>query len=113
MSLLTKSGYAVPEMFASGEELLDYLDQSEPPDLILMDIGLTGKIDGFETARKVRRRHDIPIIFLSSYADEQRKTMAEEISPNGYLVKPVVERQLVKMIGSALGMPAPDYPGKI
>jgi CheY-like chemotaxis protein len=106
--MLTKVGYAVPEMFASGEDLLDYLDQSGPPDLILMDIGLDGKLDGIETARRVRKRHSVPIIFISSYADEQRKAKAEEISPHGYLVKPVVEPQLMKMIGQALGETMPD-----
>lgn len=106
--MLTKAGYAVPEMFASGEDLLDYLDQSGPPDLILMDIGLDGKIDGIETARQVLQRHSVPIIFISSYADDQRKARAEAISPHGYLVKPVVEPQLMKMIGQALAKDGAD-----
>lgn len=104
--LLTKSGYMVPEMFASGEELLDHLDRSGPPDLILMDVGLSGKIDGIETARRVRTQYNIPIIFLSSYADESRRARAEKISPDGYLVKPVVEKQLIEMIGTTLGQPS-------
>ena len=37
-------------MFASGEDLLDHLERSGPPDLILMDVGLNGKIDGIETS---------------------------------------------------------------
>ena len=106
--LLTKSGYMVPEMFASGEELLDHLDRSGPPDLILMDVGLSGKIDGIETARRVRTQYNIPIIFLSSYADESRRARAEKISPDGYLVKPVVEKQLMEMIGTTLGQPSPN-----
>ena len=101
--LLTKAGYDVPQMFASGEDLLEYLDLSGPPDLILMDIGLDGKIDGLETARRVRQRFDVPFIFLSSYTDDQRKARAQELSPNGYLVKPVVEQQLMKIVGEILG----------
>ncbi len=100
--LLTKSGYEVPQIFASGEDLIDHLEKSEPPDLILMDIGLNGKIDGIETARRVRQRHNIPVIFLTAYIDEQRMMRAKEISPYGYIVKPVVERQLMEMIGVAL-----------
>jgi CheY-like chemotaxis protein len=100
--LLTKSGYEVPQIFASGEDLLDHLERSEPPDLILMDIGLNGKIDGIETARRVRQRHNVPVIFLTAYIDEQRMMRAKEISPYGYIVKPVVERQLMEMIGVAL-----------
>jgi CheY-like chemotaxis protein len=100
--LLTKSGYKVPEMFASGEDLLDYLEGSGVPDLILMDIGLSGKIDGIETARRVRERYNIPVIFLTAYIDDQRMVRAKEISPYGYIVKPVFERQLMEMIGAAL-----------
>ena len=100
--LLTKAGYAVPEMFASGEDLLDHLGQSELPDLIVMDIGLDGKIDGIETARRVRQRHDVPVIFVSSYADDQRKAKAKEISPFPFIVKPIVESSFMETIGSAL-----------
>jgi two-component system, response regulator PdtaR len=101
--LLTKSGYAVPRMFASGEDLLDYLEQSVQPDLILMDVGLYGKIDGIETARRVRERYSVPVIFISSYSDDQRLARAREVSPSGYIVKPVVERQLMEIIGAVLG----------
>jgi two-component system, response regulator PdtaR len=105
--LLTKAGYAVPQMFASGEDLLDYLENSELPDLILMDIGLDGKIDGIETARRVRERYDIPVIFVSSYADDEKKMRAQEITPYHYIVKPVVERQFIEIIGETLGMAIP------
>jgi CheY-like chemotaxis protein len=101
--LLTKSGYEVPSMFASGEDLLDYLERSPPPDLILMDIGLDGIIDGIETARRVREKFKIPIIFLTSYSDEKRMASAQEISQWGYIVKPFVERQLIECISAALG----------
>ena len=100
--LLTKQGYSVPEMFASGEDLLDHLDCSGPPDLILMDIGLDGKIDGIETARRVRERYNVPVIFLTSYSDDQRIARAKEVSPHGYIIKPFVERQLMEKIGAAL-----------
>ncbi len=86
--LLTKSGYAVPRIFMSGEELLDHLGREELPDLILMDIGLAGKMDGIETARMVREHYDIPVVFLSSYNDDQLKAMAAAVSPFGYIVKP-------------------------
>jgi CheY-like chemotaxis protein len=105
--LLTKAGYTVPQMFASGEDLLDHLECSELPDLILMDIGLDGKIDGIETARRVRERYNVPVIFLSSYVDDQRRMWAKEISPYRYVVKPVIENQLMETIGDALGKNMP------
>lgn len=101
--LLTKSGYQVPQMFASGEDLLDYLEQSGPPDLNLMDVGLSGKIDGLEIARLVLQKYNVPVIFLSSYADEGRKSRAMAISSYGYMVKPIDEPMLMKTIKTALG----------
>jgi CheY-like chemotaxis protein len=106
--LLTKAGYTVPQMFASGEDLLDYLEGSDLPDLILMDIGLDGKIDGLETARRVRERYKIAVIFVSSYADDERKMKAQEISPYQYVVKPVVEHQFIEIIGNTLRKAAAD-----
>ena len=109
--LLTKSGYTVPEMFASGEELLDHIERSGPPDLILMDIGLDGKLDGIETARKVRQQYDVPVIFLTSYSDDMRKERAQEVSTSGFIVKPVVERKLMECIGAVFGPAVPYLPG--
>ena len=100
--LLTTSGYAVPGMFATGEELLEYLTSAGPPDLILMDIGLIGGMDGIETARRVRERYAVPIIFVTSYSDDRRKVLAQAVSPEGYIIKPVVERDLLVRIGAAL-----------
>lgn len=101
--LLTKSGYQVPRMFSTGEDLLGYLSQSGPPDLILMDVGLGGKIDGIETARRVLQKYTVPVIFLSSYTDEQRRVRATKISSYGYLVKPIHEQDLLETIEAVLG----------
>ena len=101
--LLTKSGYNVPQMFSSGEELLEHLaGHPDLPDLILMDIGLAGKLDGLETARSVREKYGVPVIFVSSYSDDAKKARAQEISPWGYVDKPVIERLLVETIGNVL-----------
>ena len=106
--MLTKAGYAVPGMFAAGEDLLDYLDRSGPPDLILMDIGLGGGgADGIETARRVREYRDVPVIFLSSYEDETRRARAQEISSSRFVVKPVFDHRLMEMIGDVIGKPGP------
>ncbi len=70
MEMLTEAGYTIPDPFASGEDLLDYLTRSTRPDIILMDIGLGGRIDGIETAREVKKRYTIPVIFLTAYSDQ-------------------------------------------
>jgi len=50
------------------------------PDLILMDIVMKGKLDGIDAARKIKADMDIPIIFLTAYADDKyikRAVLAE------------------------------------
>ena len=79
-----------------------------PPDLICMDIGLMGKIDGIETARMIHEHADIPIIYLTAYSDTNRLARAKETSPYHYLVKPFNERELVFTVDLALHRHAVD-----
>jgi CheY-like chemotaxis protein len=102
MELLSNEGFTVPVPVATGEDLLEELATLAPPDLILMDIGLAGKIDGIETARRVRKQYDIPVIFLTAYSDQNRVKEAQEITPYGYLLKPVMRRDLIIAVRDAL-----------
>jgi len=102
MELLSKEGFTVPDPVATGEDLLENLATLTHPDLILMDIGLAGKIDGIETARRVRKQYDIPVIFLTAFSDKNRIKEAQEISPYGYLMKPVMSRDLLIAVRNAL-----------
>ncbi|MBD3305915.1 response regulator, partial [candidate division KSB3 bacterium] len=65
---LKRAGYPECQRVVSGEEALVRVAQ-EPPDLILMDIRLAGKLDGIETARQIQAQTDIPIIFMTGYPD--------------------------------------------
>src|SRR5512138_3095486 len=78
MEMLEHAGFIVPDPLPSGEQALAYLAWAPPPDLILMDIGLAGTLNGIETAREIRRNHTIPVIFLTAYSDRNRlREMAE------------------------------------
>jgi PAS domain S-box-containing protein len=99
--LLEKRKYRVSGTAAYGEDALKMADK-DPPDLVFMDIGLMGKIDGIETARRILERSDVPIIYLSGYADSQRLARAKETAPYGYIVKPYNEDELVAAIEIAL-----------
>jgi two-component system, response regulator PdtaR len=99
--VLTSYGYRVPDPLASGEEALQRMEESTP-DLIVMDIGLLGNIDGLETARQIRNRYSIPVIFLTAYTDDMRIARARDISPYGYMVKPFRDDKLIGCIRSAL-----------
>jgi two-component system, cell cycle sensor histidine kinase and response regulator CckA len=90
---LTRMGYDVTAAVASARECLDSAELRRP-DLVLMDIHLEGDIDGIETALMLRDMHDIPVVFLSAYADDKTVTRAKLASPLGYLLKPFRKSEL-------------------
>lgn len=86
-------GYEVPYVAASGEEAVaKTLELS--PDLVLMDIMLLGTMDGIEAADRIRSQANIPIIYLTAYADDEILERAKITEPFGYLVKPIGDREL-------------------
>jgi DNA-binding response OmpR family regulator len=99
--LLEKAGYNIIGPEYSGETVVRMIETS-PPDLILMDVGLAGTIDGIETARQVRQRLPVPVIFLTAYFSERIRDRMREIAPEGYLTKPVMEAELLETIRKAL-----------
>ncbi|HKJ86025.1 MAG TPA: response regulator [Spirochaetia bacterium] len=94
-------GYAIDGIAKSGEEALQLLE-SVIPDLILMDIRLSGEIDGIDAAERIRRDHQIPVIFLTAYSDDQTLARAKITEPFGYIIKPFETRELVNNIEIAL-----------
>jgi CheY-like chemotaxis protein len=66
---LKKLGYNVVGAASTGERAFE-LASSEKPDIILMDIMLKGDMNGVETAQKVKEELQIPVIYLTAYADE-------------------------------------------
>jgi two-component system KDP operon response regulator KdpE len=96
---LTGHGYRVAEA-ASGEEGLT-VAASDPPDVVVLDLGLPG-IDGFEVLRRLREWTDVPIIVLSARGQEQDKVRALNDGADDYLTKPFGPAELVARLGVAL-----------
>ena len=72
------------------------------PDLVLMDILLSGSLDGVETALEIRKRFNGPIVFLTAYTDDAVMTRAAVAKPFGFVVKPFDEIALHAIIQRAL-----------
>jgi signal transduction histidine kinase len=98
---LENLGYAVVDSITSGEEAIEKVAQTTP-DLVLMDIRLKGEMDGIEAAEKIRDDFDIPVIYLTAYADENTLQRAKITEPFGYIVKPFDEKDLHTAIEIAL-----------
>ena len=104
---LLKLGYEVSGIAASAEQALQSL-RDDPANLVLMDIVIKGDLDGIEVADEVQHKFNIPVIFLTAYADEETLQRAELTRAYGYLVKPVQERELNAMIRIVLNRHARD-----
>jgi DNA-binding LytR/AlgR family response regulator len=98
---LKKLGYNVVGAASTGERAFE-LASSEKPDIILMDIMLKGDINGVETAQRVKEELQIPIIYLTAYADESTLEKAKVTEPYGYIIKPFKEVDLHTSIEMAL-----------
>ncbi|MGH9773325.1 MAG: response regulator transcription factor [Candidatus Acidiferrales bacterium] len=104
---LTSQGYTITEA-RSGEEALEML-RSEQPDLILLDVNMTG-ISGLEVCREVRSRSDIPIIMLTVRNTERDKVRALDAGADDYVVKPFGMEELLARIRAALRRVAATEP---
>ena len=72
------------------------------PDLVLMDIHLRGGMDGVEAAEAIHNRFDVPVVYLTAYADPATVGRARVTEPYGYVLKPFEERELHVVIEMAL-----------
>ncbi len=93
--------YKTLPIITTGEEAIVKADE-QYPDLILMDIVLAGRINGIEAAKKILKKHNIPILFLTAFADEYTLRKAKAINPYGYILKPFDPKELHATIEIAL-----------
>jgi PAS domain S-box-containing protein len=98
---LLNLGYDVVGMAASGEDAIIQAGESDP-DLVLMDIMLQGEIDGIEAAEQIRQRYNIPMVYLTAYANDTILERAKITQPFGYVLKPFRETELHSNIEIAL-----------
>lgn len=100
-NMLKKAGYNIAAVAFQGEEAVIKAEQSSP-DLVLMDIGLKGEIDGIEAAKRIRDRFQIPVVFLTGFADEVTVAKAQEVNPSGFIIKPINEEELNRTLEDIL-----------
>jgi len=100
-SMLNNMGYEAPDVALSGEKAIIKAGEIRP-DLILMDIKLKGEMDGIEAAEIIKERFDIPVVYLTAFADEETLQRAKITEPFGYLLKPFEEQDLQSTIEMAL-----------
>lgn len=91
--LLEQMGHTVLATVSDGREAVATATRLQP-DLVLMDIGLQGPMDGIEAAGTLYEHLGIPVVFLTGAGDASTINRAARARPFGYLIKPFSEAEL-------------------
>lgn len=97
LSTLEELGYDYCGPAINYTEAMEMVD-TEKPDLILLDIQLAGKKDGFDVAEKLNESNKIPFIFLTANSDVETIDRAKKVNPHAYIVKPFTKEELYAAI---------------
>ncbi len=103
---LQREGYTVFTA-NSGTEALEVVQHEGLPNLVVLDIMMPG-MDGFAVANELRRRGDIPIIFLSALSDTDTKVEGLNRFAEDYITKPFAFSELLARIRRVLLRVASD-----
>jgi len=105
---LAAQGFTVDHV-TTGGAALDAVASAEPPDVILLDLGLPD-IDGQEVCRRIRSVSETPIIVVSARGDEADRVIALELGADDYLTKPFGMRELAARIRAVMRRSAAPSP---
>ena len=94
-------GYEAVGIAANAEQAL-LLAAQERPNLVLMDVQLSGVVDGIAAAAAMRAQFSLPVVFLTAFAADEVLERAKLTEPFGYILKPFTERELSTTLAMAL-----------
>lgn len=80
------------------------------PDLVLLDIGLPGDLDGFDVCQQLRASSKVPVIFMTARDDEVDRVMGLKLGADDYVSKPFSPRELVARVEAVLRRTSADKP---
>ena len=95
--ILEQEGHKVTGLVSNGNDTIESIKQNRP-DLIIMDILLTGKLNGLETVKKIQESDNIPVIFITGYSEDEIVEKALSLNPVAVLSKPYNKYELFKII---------------
>jgi putative two-component system response regulator len=98
---LEKYGYLVAKPAYSAGQAIKQLEVNKP-DLLIIDIMLNDNMDGINLATRIKKKYDIPIIYITAYADDEMLKRAKITEPYGYIIKPLEDKELRTTIEIAL-----------
>jgi len=96
---LTEAGYAVDAAF-DGEEGY-FLGDTEPYDIVILDIGLPD-VDGYQVLKDIRRFSDVPVLMLTVRGEDTDIARGLELGADDYITKPFSPRELIPRLKALL-----------
>ena len=84
----------------AGAEVVAVLER-QPVALVVLDIGLPD-VSGIEVCRRIRQRHDVPVIFLTARGAEVDRVVGLELGADDYVTKPFSPRELAARVKAVL-----------
>lgn len=99
---LSAEGYDICAVAATGIDAV-IAAEARNPDLVIMDVGLAGEMDGIEAARLIKDKTGAPVIFTTGYTGGELAACCEELKPLAFLTKPIEIDELTGIIRSAFG----------
>ena len=94
-------GFSVAGCAESGEKAVATAEKLKP-DIILMDIGLSGRMDGIDAALAITKKLHIPVVFLTALSDDKTLERVAASAPYGYILKPCRDDELRAVMDIAL-----------
>lgn len=98
---LEKNNHEIIGISDSGERALEILE-TNPADIVMMDINLAGELDGIRTTEIINEKYDIPVVYLSASSDAETLTKVVGTNPSAYVIKPFNIRELNMVIELAI-----------
>ena len=108
---LEREGFIVEEAGDGLSALARFEDGGEPPDLVLLDIGLPG-VDGLEVLRRLRAATDVYVLLVTARADEVDRLVGLGVGADDYITIPFSPREVVARVRAVLRRPrvGPERP---
>jgi two-component system, OmpR family, KDP operon response regulator KdpE len=98
--ILSATGFDVLAAY-SGEHAIESV-ALEKPDLVLLDIVLSGSLDGYQVARRIREFSDVPIVMLTARVREPDILQGFEAGADDYITKPFSSKELLARVRAVL-----------
>ncbi|WP_187647135.1 response regulator transcription factor [Nitrosophilus labii] len=99
---IVKTGLSAEVKIANSfKSALDIFEKFDP-DILFLDIKIEGELDGIDIAKEIKRKKELPVIFITAYNDDKTLQRAFETFPKNFIVKPFKEEDILTSAKLAL-----------